>query len=82
MGERLARTLAAAPASRSVSAESFSKLAAAFPQSVRQALLEAYGQAAIRDISRAEVSIMPSGLDQNMSHQERADLIAFLESLK
>jgi hypothetical protein len=49
---------------------------------VRQALLEAYGQAAIRDISRAEVSIMPSGLDQNMSHQELADLIAFLESLK
>ena len=201
LGERLARTLAAAPASRSVSAESFSKLAAAFPQSVRQALLKArpadptvaertarlqemevtlpkgdrlkghqvfrstkagcnachriaydggvigpdltrigairsrrdlleaivapsasyargyepvivilkqggsrmgiarrdgdwlhlrdvtgkeevYGQAAIRDISRAEVSIMPSGLDQNMSRQELADLIAFLESLK
>jgi hypothetical protein len=43
---------------------------------------EVYGQAAIRDISRAEVSIMPSGLDQNMSRQELADLIAFLESLK
>jgi putative heme-binding domain-containing protein len=35
----------------------------------------------IEEIRRSEVSIMPKGLDQNLTDQDLADLIAYLKSI-
>ncbi len=41
-----------------------------------------FARADIVEIRPGTVSIMPEGLDQQLSKQEVADLIAFLRSLK
>lgn len=37
---------------------------------------------AIESLTQSTVSIMPEGMDQQLSHQELSDLIAFLQSLR
>ena len=39
-------------------------------------------RADIVDMRPGTVSVMPAGLDQQLSHQELADLIAFLKATK